>query len=354
MTAATPSMPARARAALGWAPEQDFTSGLETTVLWYLDNADWVRDVDLRRLSRLGRRALRVKLLRPRSATGRWDVRCKLRWPRWGTSSRSGTARSISVCRRASVPLSTARSPTSSSTLPLTRRSTTPRTIARGRGGSTARPSGRSARPPKRTTLWSFTTRPIMSIAGVGTDCQSESDPTSPTSVYAASKLAGEMLLRESGADTIILRTSWVYASAGKNFPLTILRLAKEREALNVVADQIGAPTPADLIAAVTARIIPQARGLLGTYNLAPTGETSWHGLARLLVAQAIAAGAKLKLTPEAIAPIPASQYPAKASRPANSRLDTSKLRSSFGVQLPPWQDGIRQLITTLATEGRL
>jgi dTDP-4-dehydrorhamnose reductase len=190
--------------------------------------------------------------------------------------------------------------------------------------------------------------------AGVGTDPQSESDPTSPTSVYASSKLAGEMLLVESGADAIILRTSWVYAPQGKNFPLTILKLAHERDRLNVVDDQIGAPTPADLIADISARIIPYARGPLGTYNLATEGETSWHGLAQFVVAEAIAAGAKLKLTPDAIAPIPTGQYPAKASRPANSRLDTGKLRSSFGVHLPPWQDGIRQLIKTLATEGRL
>jgi dTDP-4-dehydrorhamnose reductase len=190
--------------------------------------------------------------------------------------------------------------------------------------------------------------------AGAGSDAQDEIAPTSPMSVYGASKLTGEMLLRESGADHVILRTSWVYAPHGKNFPLSILRLARERDTLNVVDDQIGAPTPAALIAEITARVIPEARGRLGTYNLAPTGETSWHGLARFLIAQAIAAGARLRLTPDAIAPIPAAQYPAKAPRPANSRLDTTKLRTAFGLTLPPWQDGIRQLITTLATEGRL
>jgi dTDP-4-dehydrorhamnose reductase len=190
--------------------------------------------------------------------------------------------------------------------------------------------------------------------AGAGSEAQDEGAPTSPMSVYGASKLTGEMLLRESGADHVTLRTSWVYAPWGSNFPLTILRLARERETLNVVHDQVGAPTPADLIADITARIIPHARGRLGTYNLAPSGETSWHGLARFLIAQAIAAGARLRLTPDAIAPIPAAQYPAKAPRPANSRLDTTKLRTAFGLTLPPWQDGIRQLITTLATEGRL
>jgi dTDP-4-dehydrorhamnose reductase len=190
--------------------------------------------------------------------------------------------------------------------------------------------------------------------AGTGDGFQSEGEPTSPLSVYAASKLAGEVLLRDSGADYIILRTSWVYAPQGKNFPLTILRLAKERDSLKVVADQVGAPTPADLVAHVTARIIPQARGRSGIYNLAPSGETSWHGLARFVVAEALAAGATLKLAPEAIAPIATDQYPAKAARPANSRLDTSRLRAAFGLALPPWQDGVRQLITKLKAEGRL
>jgi dTDP-4-dehydrorhamnose reductase len=190
--------------------------------------------------------------------------------------------------------------------------------------------------------------------AGQGSDYQDEVAPTSPVSVYGASKLTGEMLLRESGADHVILRTSWVYAPYGKNFPLSILRLAKERDTLNVVDDQIGAPTSAELLADVTARVIPDAHGRLGTYNLAPTGETSWYGLARFLVAEAIAAGASLRLEPNAIVPIAAREYPAKAARPANSRLDTTKLRTAFDLALPPWQDGIRQLIKTLATEGRL
>jgi dTDP-4-dehydrorhamnose reductase len=189
---------------------------------------------------------------------------------------------------------------------------------------------------------------------GLGEGFQSEAEPTSPLSVYGASKLAGEVLLRDSGAGHIILRTSWVYAPSGKNFPLTILRLAKERESLTVVADQVGAPTPADLIAGVTAHIIGEAKGHSGIYNLAPAGETSWHGLAQFLVAEALAAGAKLKLTPEAITPISTGQYPAEAARPANSRLDTAKLRQTFGLALPPWQDGIRQLITSLKQEGRL
>ncbi|MEO8757107.1 MAG: dTDP-4-dehydrorhamnose reductase [Devosia sp.] len=184
-----------------------------------------------------------------------------------------------------------------------------------------------------------------------------ETAPTSPESVYGASKLAGEALLRESGARHVIFRTSWVYAPIGKNFPLTILRLAEERDTLNVVADQIGAPTPAALVAEMTAVAILQANAdamKLGLYHLAPAGETSWHSLAQFLIGEALDAGAGFKLTPAAILPILAREYPVKARRPGNSRLDTERLRATFGVTLPAWQDGIRQLITNLRTEGRL
>jgi dTDP-4-dehydrorhamnose reductase len=192
---------------------------------------------------------------------------------------------------------------------------------------------------------------------GSALDPQTEEQPTSPLGVYGASKLAGEALLRDTGADHLILRTSWVYAPRGKNFPLTILRLAHERETLTVVSDQRGAPTPASLIADVTARAIVAARTdrhKLGLYHLAPGGETSWHHLAQYLVADAIAEGARLKLTPENIVPILARDYPARAARPANSRLDTTRLRQAFDLTLPPWQEGIRQLIRTLRHEGRL
>ena len=125
-----------------------------------------------------------------------------------------------------------------------------------------------------------------------------ESEPTSPISVYGASKLAGETLLRDSGADHLIFRSSWVYAPWGKNFALTVLRLAKERDTLDVVADEVGAPTPADLIGDVTVRAIPLAlagrRKLVGLYHLAPAGETTWHRYAQLLVAEAITAGVLL------------------------------------------------------------
>lgn len=192
---------------------------------------------------------------------------------------------------------------------------------------------------------------------GLSPDPYPEAASTSPQSVYGASKLAGEVLLRESGARHLIFRTGWVYAPHGRNFPLTMLRLAQERDALSVVADQTGAPTPASLVAAITAAAIPQALAnpaKLGLYHLAPIGETSWHGLASYLVAEALAAGAALRATPDTVQPILAADYPARAKRPANSRLDTMKLRTAFGITLPAWQDGIRQLIDTLRAEGRL
>lgn len=192
---------------------------------------------------------------------------------------------------------------------------------------------------------------------GTAAGPQTETAATSPASVYGASKLAGETLLRDSGAHHVILRTSWVYASEGRNFPLTILRLARERDSLEVVSDQVGAPTPAALVARVTAAIVPQVladRSKLGLYHLAPSGAVSWYDLARYLVADAIAEGARLRLMPEAIVPVASADYPARARRPANSRLDTAKLRAVFGLALPAWQEGIRQLITTLKSGGRL
>ncbi|MEO6395736.1 MAG: dTDP-4-dehydrorhamnose reductase [Devosia sp.] len=187
---------------------------------------------------------------------------------------------------------------------------------------------------------------------GPGREFQAETEPTGPLSVYGASKLAGDMALAQSGADHIILRTSWVYSAEGRNFPLTLLRLAGERETLNVVDDQFGAPTSAKLIAEITRQVI--ARRELGLYHLAASGETNWYELARFLLAQAQAAGAALALRLENIRPIPASDYPAKATRPENSRLDTSKLRQTFGLTLPSWQDGITELIATLAAKGWL
>ena len=192
---------------------------------------------------------------------------------------------------------------------------------------------------------------------GTAAGDQPEIQATNPISVYGASKLEGERLLIESGADHLILRISWIYAERGRNFPLTILRLARERTALEVVADEFGAATSATLVAEATTEAIRQTltdRSKAGLYHLAAAGSASRYELARFVLDEALAAGANVSLTPDAIRPIAARDYPSKARRPANSRLDTAKFRTAFGMQLPPWQDGIRQLIKALGAGGAL
>ena len=184
-----------------------------------------------------------------------------------------------------------------------------------------------------------------------------ESDTTRPLSVYGESKRAGEVALQHSGAVHMILRTSWVYADRGKNFPLAILNLAKSRASLDVVSDEIGAATSSRLIADATIAALRQVmdnRGLGGLYHVAAAGAASRFDLARFIVAEARAAGAELALHPDAIRPIPARDYAAKARRPLNSRLDATRFQTTFGYFFPTWQEGIRQLIKTLKDEGRL
>jgi dTDP-4-dehydrorhamnose reductase len=181
-----------------------------------------------------------------------------------------------------------------------------------------------------------------------------ETDPTGPLGVYGATKLAGEQLVAASGCEHLIFRTSWVYAAHGSNFIRTILRLGQDRDELSVVDDQVGAPTAAARIAAVTAAAIGRLQGgtgdrpASGIYHLAAAGATSWHGLAQHIAAAAHAAGLPLRVDPDRIRPIPSSAWPQTARRPANSRLDTTKLHRTFDVILPPWQDDVQELVTTL------
>jgi len=170
-----------------------------------------------------------------------------------------------------------------------------------------------------------------------------EEDPPRPASSYGRSKLAGEEAVRASGADHLILRTSWVFAARGKNFLKTILRLAGEREELRVVADQFGAPTWARLAAEVTALALQQDltrrknnRFESGTFHLTAAGETSWHGFASAIVEAARARGATLKC--RAIAPITTAGYPLPAARPANSRLSGARLAARYGLEMPRWE----------------
>jgi dTDP-4-dehydrorhamnose reductase len=172
-----------------------------------------------------------------------------------------------------------------------------------------------------------------------------EDDVTNPKNVYGRTKLAGEQAIAESGCAHLILRTSWVYGRRGKNFLLTMLKLGAERPELRVVADQIGAPTWANTIATTTAHIV--AQGLVaheadwwskrsGIYHFTCVGETSWHGFAKAIFDIAMSGSGPKVL------PIPASEYPVPAERPANSRMSHSKLTETFGLRLPHWEDALR------------
>jgi len=183
---------------------------------------------------------------------------------------------------------------------------------------------------------------------GSGDQPRDEEAATGPLSVYGRTKLDGEMQIRASGCRHLILRTSWVYAARGGNFAKTMLRLAGMKTELNVIDDQVGAPTGADLLADLTALMARAARAqpdLAGTYNAVAGGATSWHGYARLVIETARARGVALTLPAAALLPIPTSAYPTPAPRPLNSRLDTRKLRERFGVHLPDWECGVRRML---------
>jgi len=181
---------------------------------------------------------------------------------------------------------------------------------------------------------------------GQGTAAWRETDAVAPVNHYGSSKLAGERAITASGCKHLIFRTSWVYGARGNNFAKTMLRLASDRETLSVVADQIGAPTGADLIADVTAQALRQALQqpeLAGLYHLAAAGEVSWHGYASEVIAFAKANGELLAV--KAIEPVETTAYPTPAHRPLNSRLDTQKLRTTFSLHLPDWQSGVTRML---------
>ncbi len=173
-----------------------------------------------------------------------------------------------------------------------------------------------------------------------------EDDATAPLGVYGASKLAGEDAIRDSGARHAILRTAWVYASHGKNFLCTMLRLAGERDELRVVADQVGAPTPAAWIADATAEIVRRGIGASGTWHLTADGETSWHGFTEAIVEQAHGLGLIERMP--SVVPIATSEYPTPAQRPAYSVLDTTRLHHDFGIAPPEWREGLRRTLREL------
>lgn len=178
-----------------------------------------------------------------------------------------------------------------------------------------------------------------------------EADAPAPLSVYGRTKLEGEQLIAQSGAKHLILRTSWVYAARGGNFAKTMLRLAQERERLTVIDDQWGAPTGADLLADVTAhaiRHLQQRPEDAGLYHLVAAGETNWNEYAKYVLSVAARHPVAEKIIAKEVAPVPTSAFPTPAVRPHNSRLDTTKLRSTFGLALPHWQAGVARMLTEI------
>lgn len=177
-----------------------------------------------------------------------------------------------------------------------------------------------------------------------------ENDATAPLGVYGASKLAGEQAIRDSGVRHAILRTAWVYAAHGKNFLLTMLRLAGERDELRVVADQFGAPTPSRWIADATADLLRHGVAESGTWHLTTRGETNWHAFASAIIDDAHERG--LLQRKAVVLAITTEDYPTPARRPAYSVLDTTRLQREFGIVPPDWRDGLKQTLGELA-KGR-
>ncbi|MDO9010981.1 MAG: dTDP-4-dehydrorhamnose reductase [Gallionella sp.] len=207
------------------------------------------------------------------------------------------------------------------------------------------------AEEAKKLNAWLIHYSTDYVFDGSGDQPWVETDPVGPLSVYGATKLEGEQLIQQSGCRHLLFRTSWVYGARGGNFARTMLRLAQERDSLKVIDDQIGAPTGADLLADVTAHAIRTARlngGVSGLYHLVAAGETSWHGYASFVLDYARRAGVPIKVTPDAIQPVPTSAFPTPAKRPHNSRLNTEKLKNTFGLQLPHWQAGVTRMLTEI------
>lgn len=183
-----------------------------------------------------------------------------------------------------------------------------------------------------------------------------ETDAVAPLSVYGATKLEGEQLIRQSGCRHLLFRTSWVYGARGGNFAKTMLKLARERDSLSVINDQIGAPTGADLLADITAltlRTALQRRELSGLYHVVAAGETSWHGYARFVLDFAQRAGVPLKVAADDIKPVPTSAFPTPAKRPHNSRMDTTKLQHTFDLHLPLWQTGVVRMLSEVLADSK-
>jgi dTDP-4-dehydrorhamnose reductase len=186
---------------------------------------------------------------------------------------------------------------------------------------------------------------------GTGDRPWGENDAPAPLNVYGQTKLEGERLIALYCPRHLIMRTSWVYGARGSNFAKTMLRLAGEREQLNVIDDQFGAPTGAELLADVTAHAISalltdSVKG--GLYHVAAAGVTSWHAYASFVIEYARAAGVAIKCPSDGIKPIPSSALVTAARRPGNSRLDCSRFTDTFSLRLAPWQQGVSRMLNEI------
>lgn len=177
-----------------------------------------------------------------------------------------------------------------------------------------------------------------------------EDDPTGPVSVYGKTKLAGEQAIADSGCDHMVLRTAWVYGARGQNFLLTALKLARERDEIRIVNDQVGSPTPARWLAAATALALARRFDAQGSWHVVADGECSWHGFAQAILGDALVAGV-IERSPKLVG-ITSSEFPTRARRPAYSRLDSSRFARDFDLRLPDWRVGLREVIAEIA-EGR-
>lgn len=212
------------------------------------------------------------------------------------------------------------------------------------------------AEEAKRLDAWLIHYSTDYVFDGTGSRPRTEADSTGPLNIYGKTKRSGEKNVIASGCRHLILRTSWVYAVQGKNFIKTILKLARERDCLQIVDDQVGSPTGAELIADITAHLVQSLKihhsqtDISGLYHLAAHGYASWYGVAHFILTQALEANVSLKTLPDQLQPIASIDYPTPAKRPLNSRLDTSNLQQTFHLYLPEWQVGVQRVVAEILT----
>ena len=211
------------------------------------------------------------------------------------------------------------------------------------------------ANEAKRRNIWLLHYSTDYVFDGEKSGLYSETDKPNPLNTYGSSKLQGEVALQESGCRHLIFRTSWVYSARGSNFVKTIVRLAGEKDRLDIVADQVGAPTSAVFIADATATCLYRvAHGnefgaqVVGVYNLTASGSTSWHGFARYLLDEMHSRNSERRLRSQNVHPVTTARYRSAAKRPLNSRLDTQKLTDTFSIYPPSWQFHVQRLIAEL------